>query len=508
MKYSLLIVLMLVILCTPMTVSAQADNQRVSLNVGDRAPRLMPLKWIKGEPTDEFKKGHIYIVEFGATWCAPCAAAIPELTALARKYQGKVTVIGVFVMEYHNDPPGTKVPSYLKKVEKYVAKQGDKMQYNVAVDDPMDTMSNAWIKAAGKHGIPHTFVIDGDGKVAWIGSNPKALANVVQSVVSKKYAIGPMIERDRFVSSMKKEYNLLKLLNKEDRQGTLYFSHLSVYREGQTGIPNYPFVDNFLWAQRPEIADRQGKIQVLGETLRRLYYMAYGDTLWNRPPSMSPPDSGIYPDTVEFPHQKRCYGKYWYRPILEVSDSSFFEADYTSAKNRFNYVLSIPLEETSSMLLREIMQRDLETCFGYEVTVEERMMPYWKLTVSSEAKAKLQTRTPGAAYRIERDDNGTVHKTNAQVRDLIFQLEIKYGYSMRGNLVHHPDKQPPFIDATGITGKIDYSYDADLMKRLIRERKYMNNFEAYRKWLSQIGFNLERSYKKMKVVVIRDQRGR
>ena len=153
---------MLAILCLTKTSNAQSNKEQSKyLHVGDKAPELKPFKWIKGQPTSTFKNGQIYVVAFGATWCAPCAAAIPDLTAIAKNYQSDVTVMEVFVMEEQNDPPNAKVPSYVLKVEKYVEKKGDKMQYTVAVDDAAGTIEKDWIDAAGKVGVPHIFIILG-----------------------------------------------------------------------------------------------------------------------------------------------------------------------------------------------------------------------------------------------------------------------------------------------------------------------------------------------------------
>lgn len=232
--------------------------------------------------------------------------------------------------------------------------------------------------------------------------------------------------------------------------------------------------------------------------------MAYGDTLWNRPPQMYPPYSGNYPDTIKNPHQRRSYGKFWYRPLLEMKDSALFEADYNSPQNRYNYILKIPLEKASSFNLQKVMQHDLQVCFGYEVSVVERMMPCWELRVAEENKRRLLTKYPGQPYKRTINENGRVQITNAQVRDIIFQLESRFGYSPLGNLKHHPDKQPPFFDSTGIIGGIDYAYDEAFATRLLEEKNIRDTFPDYKKWLEEIGFELKRSERKMKVVVIRD----
>src|SRR5690349_20820414 len=141
-----------------------ADAPGVTLKVGDPAPPLQLSTWLKGEPVKEFEKGKVYVIECWATWCGPCIRAIPHVSELQKKYKDKdVIVIGVDVWE--NDPA---------KVEAFVKKMGDKMDYRVALDDiaageKHGKTADTWLKAAGQNGIPCSFLVGRDGKIAWIG---------------------------------------------------------------------------------------------------------------------------------------------------------------------------------------------------------------------------------------------------------------------------------------------------------------------------------------------------
>ncbi|HEY3404723.1 MAG TPA: TlpA disulfide reductase family protein [Ohtaekwangia sp.] len=156
-----------------------ADAQH--LRTGDPAPPFSAWKWIKGKPVGEFRSGTIYIIEFGATWCAPCAEAIPELSALADKYDHDAKVISVFVMEQMSRGQNP----YGGNVEKYVKKRGDQMRYTVALDSPEGTLQKTWLNAAGSSGIPFTIVVDREGKIAWTGHSIKELTKTMEELCDK-----------------------------------------------------------------------------------------------------------------------------------------------------------------------------------------------------------------------------------------------------------------------------------------------------------------------------------
>lgn len=105
----------------------------------------------------ELEFGKTYVLEFWATWCAPCRKAIPHLNALYKDYKRKgITVIGVSAEE----------PSV---VSAFVKKRGTGMSYTV-VSNPKGDFSKAWKAIASKVGIPFTVVIGPTKRIAWFGS--------------------------------------------------------------------------------------------------------------------------------------------------------------------------------------------------------------------------------------------------------------------------------------------------------------------------------------------------
>ena len=159
------------------------------LKLGDAAPKIEVSKWVKGAPVSSFEKGHLYVVEFWATWCPPCRKSIPHLTELAKK-NPNVAFVGVSVWEHEQSA-----------VEPFVEKMGDKMDYHVAMDvvtgegkTAKGQMAETWMRAAEQNGIPTAFVVNGDGRIAWIG-HPMALEQPLAKIVAGTWDLDAAIKR-------------------------------------------------------------------------------------------------------------------------------------------------------------------------------------------------------------------------------------------------------------------------------------------------------------------------
>ena len=193
---------------------AAPAEPETTLFLGDKAPEIQVSKWVKGEPVTGFEKGKTYVVEYWATWCGPCKTSIPHLTEL-QKANKDVKFIGVSVWE--NDQ---------SKVEPFVKDMGEKMDYTVAMDDvpaPADgdkatrsasmdgKMAKTWMAAAGQHGIPTAFIINGEGKIAWIG-HPMQMEEPLAKITSGKWDLAK--EAADYRKSMETEAKMRPLQRK------------------------------------------------------------------------------------------------------------------------------------------------------------------------------------------------------------------------------------------------------------------------------------------------------
>lgn len=165
--------------------AAFAQEDLKPLTIGDPAPAFKSDGHIKGDKITELKKGQTYVVEFWATWCGPCIAVFPHLSELTKKYEGKITTVSVNTWDYPRDKAESK-EDHTKRVQEFVEKQGEKMSYNIILDDAKDTMATTWMRAAGQNGIPSAFIVNEEGIIAWIG-HPATMDKPLEQIVAKTW---------------------------------------------------------------------------------------------------------------------------------------------------------------------------------------------------------------------------------------------------------------------------------------------------------------------------------
>jgi thiol-disulfide isomerase/thioredoxin len=142
--------------------------------LGKPAASLKGLQWVKGGPV-EIKKGSVYVVEFWATWCPPCRRSIPHLTELQRRFKDKgVTIIGI------SNETADIVKPFVE------AEKAGPMDYVVAAD-PQRQVGKGYMEAFGIGGIPHAFIVDKNGDLAWHGHPLDGMDEVLEQVAAGQF---------------------------------------------------------------------------------------------------------------------------------------------------------------------------------------------------------------------------------------------------------------------------------------------------------------------------------
>ena len=106
--------------------AAGAAANEPSLTIGDPAPKLGEMDWLRGDPVGEFQPGNVYVLDFWTTWCGPCIEGMPYLSQLQKKYADRgVRIVGVSMKDHMNRLP---------IVRKFVERHERIMGYSVAHD--------------------------------------------------------------------------------------------------------------------------------------------------------------------------------------------------------------------------------------------------------------------------------------------------------------------------------------------------------------------------------------
>ena len=126
--------------------------------------------------TDDFKNdGKPIVISFWATWCKPCAK---ELSAIAEVYDDWQEETGVKLIAISIDDTRS-----MSKVAPYV--NSSDWDYEVYLDSNSDLK-----RAMGVSTVPHTFLINGEGKIVWnhkgyIDGDEEELYEQIQHLVTK-----------------------------------------------------------------------------------------------------------------------------------------------------------------------------------------------------------------------------------------------------------------------------------------------------------------------------------
>ena len=183
-----------------LTTGAVAGEQLLSH--GSPAPKFEAGMFIRGPALAGLSPGTVYVIEFSGTQCAPCIKMIPHLEELQRTYK-KVVFLSVF------SEPADDVRRFLDGPGKEITLR--------VVCDPAQALLETWSIAAAQFGIPHVFVVDGAGKIAWIG-HPEDLKEPLARVVAGKPidAVDAVEEMRRRIE--KRVFQLRRRISEREKQ--------------------------------------------------------------------------------------------------------------------------------------------------------------------------------------------------------------------------------------------------------------------------------------------------
>ena len=115
-------------------------------------------------------RGKPVLVNFWATWCDSCREEMPALETLSRRSGGRFSVIGVSL----DDDAATAVPPFARKYK---------------LTFPLFAADRKSIDAWAVRGLPTSFLIDADGRIArrWVGAlDERAVENDILAMLNRR----------------------------------------------------------------------------------------------------------------------------------------------------------------------------------------------------------------------------------------------------------------------------------------------------------------------------------
>ncbi len=176
------IIIVMAVLCLNFWAKAQAvDITAKGVQIGQEVPNLtitnlQNYKDSSGKPAIAAKladfKGKLVILDFWATWCAPCVAVIPKLEKLQQQFEGKLQILPV---TYQKESDAAPIFSDLKKQQRIIG-----------------SLPNAFADTELHKLFPHIYLphyvwIDEKGVVVAITNGKQINEQEITKVLNKNY---------------------------------------------------------------------------------------------------------------------------------------------------------------------------------------------------------------------------------------------------------------------------------------------------------------------------------
>jgi thiol-disulfide isomerase/thioredoxin len=166
---------LLVILVPILSVLFLRAYAQEAISLGETAPPIYITDWIENVPENKSLEGKNIILEFWATWCGPCIAAVPHLNELQSQYEGS-NIVFISI----TDESVSKVERTLDRIDfKSVVVSDTTSQTQIAYGD-------------GKNGLlffPLTVLIDDSGMVRWIGDPKKLGSSQIDDLLADRLSV-------------------------------------------------------------------------------------------------------------------------------------------------------------------------------------------------------------------------------------------------------------------------------------------------------------------------------
>jgi thiol-disulfide isomerase/thioredoxin len=143
-----------------------------NIKINSKAPEIIITDWIENVPADKNLNSKNVVLEFWATWCGPCIAAVPHMNKIQKELKNE----DVYFVSITDESVG-KVKKILKRID---------FASIVVSDQTKQTQVNFGDGIKGLETFPLTVIIDDKGIVKWIGEPKELSSKMISNLLSLK----------------------------------------------------------------------------------------------------------------------------------------------------------------------------------------------------------------------------------------------------------------------------------------------------------------------------------
>ncbi|MCB9898478.1 MAG: redoxin domain-containing protein [Planctomycetes bacterium] len=159
---------------SPVPVAGPAPLAVRSDGLGAEAPQLSDVEWVRGKKFKRYARGTTYVLLFFTTWLSECVRQEARLDLLQDEYADRrVSVVGVCAWPLFGTLPA----------EEFCDKRGDALRISV-VRDKNNATAKAWDRVIDFPDTPSVVIVDGKGRIAWVGRPSLLLREALDAVLA------------------------------------------------------------------------------------------------------------------------------------------------------------------------------------------------------------------------------------------------------------------------------------------------------------------------------------
>lgn len=155
--------------------SRQKTEETIKSKFGTTTAKDFTLKDIKGQNISlSSLKNKVVVLDFWATWCAPCRASFPAMQEIMNKYKDDTEVVFLFIDVWEHTTPNKMSETAAKFIK------DNKYSFDVLLDTNDQVVNDYKVEY-----IPAKFVIDKKGNIVFMGNEINDLGLIIEDEKNK-----------------------------------------------------------------------------------------------------------------------------------------------------------------------------------------------------------------------------------------------------------------------------------------------------------------------------------